>query len=815
MPVWNSAETLWQDIRYGLRQLRRNPGFAAVAIVTLALGIGASTAIFSVVDTVLINPYPYNGARRMVHFSVVGKRGNQKDWYSQREYRAIRDQNHVFDDVMAYSADDWVLSGEKVPEVVLVVEMTGNAFHYFGVPPLLGREWTRADAPRGKAPAAVAVLSFRFWKSHYAAARNVVGRSIRLNGRPYTIIGVLPRRFAWGGAKVYVPNDRSWKYVYVGARLRPGVTLGQARVDVSLILERFENMHPHSFPPGFTVGMENFKDWALGSFRESWLLLMLAVGLLLLIACSNVANMQLARAIAREPEIAVRASVGANWGRVIRQLLTESVLLSLLGGTLGIFLAHEGVRLIAFCLPPGAIPDETILRINSEALLFAVALSVAVGSLSGLAPALGLARLNLTGSLGYGGRVGTRGHRGNRIRRTLIIGEYAISLVLLASAGLTLRTFLALRAVKLGFDPAHILTMDIPVNWGAATWRGRVTDLDGILSQVKSMPGVKAAAISISTEPPPLAAFLHTSAYAQGTLPEDQHSLEMNVVSPGFFQTFHIPLFRGRIFSDGEVREGRQVVVLSRSAARLMWPAGQDPIGRQINLALEGWEVRGVAWPPNLNGWFQVVGVVGDVRNQGLEQPPKPAFYMPYSVLVPSGATLSVRAASNPLLLSNPIRSVIASEIHGQPVTNVGRLSDYLAAFALSHDRFSMVVFLLFGVLGLALSASGIYGVVSYVVSRRTHEIGIRMALGAQKRQVLWALIRETMGEAFIGIALGLAAAAAVTRLFASQLFRVSPIDPLTLVLASLALGAVALIACYVPARRATDVDPLTALRYQ
>lgn len=639
--------------------------------------------------------------------------------------------------------------------------------------------------------------------------------TIRLNDRPYTIIGVLPRRFAWNNAKIYVPTDRSWEYVYIGARLRPGVTLRQARADVSLIFKGFEKLHPHSFPPDFTVRMESLKDSALGSFRENLLLLMLAVSLLLLIACFNVANLQLARASARETEIAVRSSVGASRRRVIRQLVTESVLLALLGGALGIFLAYEGVRLIAFSMPPGGIPDETVLGVNGPALLFAVVLSVFVGSLSGLAPALGLARLNLTESLGYCGRTGAERYSGNQIRKALIIGGYAVSLVLLASAGLTLRTFLALRGVRLGFDPAHILTMDIPIHWGARSWRERVTDLDGILSRIKSLPGVKAAAMSISTELPPLPAFLHTSAYTQGAPAEDQHTLEMNLVSPGFFQTFHVPLLRGRIFTGAEVLRGQQVVVLSRSAARLMWPTGKDPVGSRIHLSLEAWEVHGDAWPPHLNGWCEVVGVVGDIRNQGFEEPSKPAFYIPYTLIVPSEATLSLRAASNPLLLSNEIRSVIASEMNGQPVTNVGRLSDYLAAFALSHDRFSAVVFLLLGVLGLALSAGGIYGVVSYVVSRRTHEIGIRMALGAQKRQVLWMIVTETMTLAVIGVVLGLGLAAGVTRLFANQLYRVSPLDPLTLTIVSLILVGVALVGCYIPARRATEVDPLVALRYE
>jgi putative ABC transport system permease protein len=321
--------------------------------------------------------------------------------------------------------------------------------------------------------------------------------------------------------------------------------------------------------------------------------------------------------------------------------------------------------------------------------------------------------------------------------------------------------------------------------------------------------------MSISTAPPPLPAFLHTSAYAQGRPAEDQHTLEMNLVSPGFFQTFHVPLAQGRIFTRAEVLQGQQVVVLSRSAARLMWPTGHDPVGRRVHLSLGTWEIQGIAWPQGLNGWCEVVGVVGDVRNQGLEQPSKPAFYIPYTLLVPSEATLSLRAASNPLLLSSEIRFVIASQMNGQPVTNVSRLSDYLATFALSYDRFSVVVFLLFGILGLALSASGIYGVVSYLVLRRMHEIGIRMALGAQTRQVLWMIITETMVLAVIGVVLGLGVAAGVTRLFASQLFRVSPLDPLTLTIVSLTLVGVALVGCYIPARRATEVGPLLALRYE
>jgi putative ABC transport system permease protein len=813
---WRWLESFLQDLRYGLRQLRRNPGFTMVAVLTLALGIGASTAIFSVVYTVLVNPYPYKGAGRMVNFSIIGKGGSQSDSYSLEELRAIRDQNHVFDGVIGYSAHDWVLSGGKVPESVFVTEMAGNAFQYFGVPPLFGREWTRTDAPKEKTPAQVAILSFRFWKEHYASAGDVIGKSLRLNGRPYTIIGVLPRRFTWHNADVYLPTDRSWKYVWIGARLRPGVTLGQAKADVSLIFERMEKRHPHTFPPGgFTVKVERLDNWALGSFREKLILLVLAVGLLLLIACSNVANLQLAKASGREAEVAVRTSVGASRERVIRQLLTESMLLSLLGGALGTLLAFEGVRLIVLIMPPNAIPHETILGVNGQALLFAVVLSVAVGSLSGLAPALGLAKLNMAESLSHAGRGGAGSTGRNRIRRALIIIEYAVALVLLVSAGLTLRTFLALRAVGLGFDPSHILTMDIPIHWGATSWKERVTDLDGILSRIKSLPRVEASALSISTEPPPLPAFLHTSVYAQDASAEERHTVQMNLVSPGFFQTFRVPLIRGRIFTSAEVHQGRQVVVVSRSTAKLLWPANEDPVGRRIHLSLEGWEIKGIAWPPDLNGWCEVVGVVGDVRNQGLERPPKPAFYIPYTLLVPSEATLSLRAASNPLLLSKEVRFAIASEMNGQPVTNVWRLSDYLAAFSFSHDRFSVVLFLLFGLLGLALCASGIYSVVSYVVSRRTHEIGIRMALGARKGQVLWMVIREMMVLVLIGVGVGIAGASGVTWLFADQLFSVSPLDPLTLVVVSLILASVALFACYVPARRATKVDPLIALRYE
>lgn len=815
--VWTFGwlEQLWRDIRYGLRQLRRSPGFTAVVGVTLALGIGASTAIFSVVYPVLVNPYPYAGADRMVDFTIVGKtRGDERDWYSTDEFQALRDQNRVFDGMVAFNAFHKTLSGESLPEVVFVVSMSGNAFQYFGVAPLLGRQFTTADAPWREPPAAVAVISFRFWRRYYASAPNVVGKTLRLDGKLYTVVGVLPRRFAWSNAEIYLPYDQSWKYVWIGARLRPGVALGKARTDVGLILQRLARQHPQEYPlDGFTIKVLRLNDWALGSFRENLLLLVAAVGLLLLIACVNAATLQLARGKARETEIAVRASLGASRGRIIRQLLTENITLSLGAGALGVLLAYFGVRLILSIMPPYGIPNEAVLGVNGSALLFAVALSVAVGSLSGLTPALRLAKSELGESLAYGEKGGTRGGRRDRTRSALIVAECGIAMVLLAGAGLTFKSFLALRSVRLGFDPKQILNMDVPVDWGTAKWQERVTRLNAILSRVQALPGVQAAALSMSTEPPPLPGFLHTRAKAQGA--QESRVIQMDLVSSEFFRVFGVPLIQGRLLTNAEVQEGRQVAVVNRAMARLLWPVGENPVGRPVDLSLGPWEGDRVASPPGLSRWCQVVGIVGDVLNDGLQRPTQPAVYIPYSLFVDSEAALAVRTASNPLLLVNAVRSAIASEGNGQPVTNVGRFSDYLESFTLSHDRFSAVLFLVFGSLGLALCASGIYGVVSFALSRRTHEIGVRMALGAQRGQVLGMVIRETMAPVLLGFGLGLAGAAGVARLIANQLVGIRPFDPLTLVLISLILASAAGLACWVPARRATKVDPMVALRYE
>ncbi len=807
-------ETLVQDLRYGLRQLRRNPGFAAVVGVTLALGIGASTAIFSVVYPVLVNPYPYAGANRMVDFTIMGKtKGDERDWYSTDEFQALRDQNRVFDGVVAFNAFHKTLSGGSVPEIVLVSGMSGNAFHYFGVAPLLGRLFTAADAPWGKPPAPVAVISFRFWRQYYASAPNVVGKTLRLDGKLYTVVGVLPERFAWGNAEIYLPYDRSWKYVWIGARLRPGATLGEARTDVSLILQRLARQHPQEYPlGGFTIKLQRLNDWALGSFRQNLLLLVAAVGLLLLIACVNAANLQLAKGKARETEIAVRASLGASRGRIIRQLLTESVALSLAAGVLGVLSAYLGVRLILSIMPPYGIPNEAVLGVNGSALLFAVALSVAVGSLSGLTAALRLAKSAVGESLAYGEKGRTRGGRRDRTRSALIVAECGIAMVLLAGAGLTFKSFLALRSVRLGFDPEQILTMDIPVNWGTAAWQERVARLSAILRRIQAVPGVQAAALSSLTEPPPLPGF-RTPAQAQST--QEGRVVQMNLVSPEYFRIFNMALVEGRLFTNVEVQEGREVAVVNRTMAKLLWPSDENPVGRQVHLALGSWEVDGIARPPGLTGWCQVVGIVGDVLNDGVRQPTQPAVYIPYSILVEDEAALTLRTPSNPLPLVNTVRSAIASEGNGQPVTNVGRFSDYLEAFTLSHDRFSAVMLLVFGSLGLALCASGIYGIVSFALSRRTHEIGIRMALGAQRGQVLEMVMRETMAPVLLGFGVGLVGAAAVGRLIANQLVGNRPFDPLTLVLISSILAAAAALACYVPARRATKVDPMVALRYE
>jgi predicted permease len=637
----NLIETTIQDVRYGLRMLRKNVGFTAVAVLTLALGIGASTAIFSVAYPVLVNPYPYKGADRMVHFTIAGK-GDERDWYSADEFRAVRDQNRVFDGLVAYNAFHKVLSGENLPEVVFVTQMSGNAFEYFGVSPLLGRVFTTADAPWGKPPAPVAVISFRFWKRHYASAPNVVGRTLRLDGVLNTVIGVLPRRFAWDNAEIYLPYDQSWKYVWIGARLRPGVTLGQAPADVNLIFQRLASPHPRDYPlGGFTIKVERLDDWMLGSFRENLLLLVAAVGLLLLIACANAANLQLARGNARETEIVVRASLGATRGRIIRHLLTESVTLALAGGALGILMAYFGVHLIVSIMPPYGIPPEAVLGVNGPALFFALVLSVAVGSLSGLAPALRLSKSNLSESLSHGEKGGTESSDRRRTRNALIVSECAIALVLLVSAGLTFRSFLARRAVTLGFDPGRILTMDMPVNWGTTSWQKRVTVLNSILSRVQAVPGVQAAALSISTEPPPLPGFLHTSARTgEAAVPGDR-VVQMNLVNPGFFRTFEVPLIQGRLFTNAEVQEGRQVAVVNRAMARLLWPADENPVGRQVHLSLGPWEVDGVARPPGLNGWCQLVGVVGDMLNDGLQRPIQPGVYIPYSLLVHSETALA------------------------------------------------------------------------------------------------------------------------------------------------------------------------------
>jgi putative ABC transport system permease protein len=808
-------ETLLQDIRHGLRLMPKNLRFTVVAATTLALGIGASTAIFSVVYPVLVNPYPYAGADRMVDFTIVGKtKGDERDWYSTDEFQALSDQNRAFDGIVGFNTFHNTLSGGNVPEIVFVAGMSGNAFQYFGVDPLLGRLFTTTDAPWGKPPAPVTVISFRFWRRYYASAPNVVGKTLRLDGKLYTVVGVLPRRFAWLNAEIYLPYDQSWKYVGIGARLRPGVPLGEAREDVSLILQRLARQHPREYPlDGFTIRLQGLNDWAVGSFRENLLLLVAAVGLLLLIACVNAANLQLARGSARETEIAVRASLGASRGRIVRQLLTESVTLSLAGGTLGVLLAYVGVRLIVSIMPPYGIPAEAVLGVNGSALLFAVALSVAVGSLSGLTPAMRLAKSGLGESLAHGDKGGTGGSRRDRTRNALIVAECGIAMVLLVSAGLTFKSFLALRSVGLGFDPKQILTMDIPVNWGTAGWQERVARLNAILRRIEAVPGVQTAALSSSTEPPPLPGSLHTPAQAQGT--QEGRVVQMNLVSPEFFRIFNMLLLKGRLFTNVEVQKGREVAVVNRAMAKLLWPSDENPVGRQVHLSLGSWEVDGVARPPGLSGWCQVVGIVGDVLNDGLQQPTQPAIYIPYSILVFDEAALTLRVPSNPLPLANAVRSGIASEENGQPVTNVGRLSDYLASFTWSHDRFSAVMFLVFGSLAVALCASGIYGVVSYALSRRTHEIGVRMALGAQGKQVVRMMIWQAMTPVLAGFAFGLVAAAGVTRIILNQLFGVRPFDSATVTLVSLILVAVAILACYLPARRATKVDPMVALRYE
>jgi predicted permease len=804
-------QDLWQDLRYGARKLRQSPGFTLVAVMTLALGIGANTAIFSVVNAVLLRPLPFEQPEQLVRvFGTNARRSNFTRPHSYLNFNDLRAQNQTFEALAAYGGASAALSGAEAPEQITGVIASGDIFRVLGTKPLMGRLLEPGDERPGGSNAVV--ISHGLWLRRFGGDPQIVGRAIKLDGRAREIVGVTPPDFGFefvtDAADFWTPIDptasgyqaRGAIFLEAIGRLKPGVSVEQAGTDLGVVASRLEQQYQDS-NAGIGVRLASAQEELVGDVRQTLLVLLGAVGFVLLIACANVANLLLARAAGRHREIAVRSALGAGRGRIVRQLLTESLLLALAGGALGLLFALWGVRLLSAFVPEN-VPRFGETSTDLRVLGFTLAASVLTGLLFGLAPALQSSRFDLNEALKEGGRGGTDGRGRARVRGLLVVSEVALSLVLLIGAGLLVKSFFNLRNTNPGFDPSDTLTASLSLSPVRYDTDEEVADFYRLLvERVRQLPGVESAG---AVTPLPLSGnnlSFSFSVVGQPPLPPGQRqSASARFVTPDYFRAQGVPLRAGRVFTDADKAGAPGAVIVNEAFARRYLP-GVEPLGQRLRLGFN-----------NIEG--EVVGVVGDMRGGSLASTPVPEYYVPQAVVAFSDLTLVVRTAGDPASLTAALRRVVSEMDREQPLYDV-RTMESLVARSVARQRFSMTLVGVFAVLAMLLSAVGIFSVMSSLVAQRSHEIGIRMALGARPRHILSMVVRHGVGLTLVGVAVGLAAAVALTRLMSGLLYEVSATDPVVYGGITALLAAVALLACYLPARRATKVDPLIALRYE
>lgn len=809
-------ETLFNDIRYGIRGLLKRPGFTFIAILTLALGVGANTAIFSVVNGVLLRPLPFENAEQLVVPWGSLERSDAAQVVSYPDFIDWREQTQTLAFVAAHTSAGALLYDREEPELISGAAVSADIFPVLGIKPVLGQPFTREqDQPNSPR---VMALSYNLWQQRFNADPNIIGRQLRIGSVNATVVSVLPPDFKFPVSanktdflQTLAPalgerTERRGSYALrVVARLKPGVTVAQAANEMKLIGQRIEHQHPDE---GLRLGLQlvTLHEATVGRVRGALLILLGAVGLVLLIACANIANLLLARAASRHKEMAVRTAIGANRWRIIRQLLTESLLLSSLGGGLGLLLAVWGLNLIITASPLD-IPRLKDVGLDARVLGFTAAISILTGIVFGLAPALKASRINLNESLKEGGRGATEDFKRNRVRSLLVISEVALSLLLLVGAGLLLKSFLQLREVNPGFNAENVLVTDISLaRTKYPTVEQQQAAFAEIADRTNAVPGVAATGM---VDLLPLAGGASATTFfiagRPAPLAQDKPRSNRRTIMGDYFGALRIPLLKGRAFSDRDVKTAPQVIIVNETFARSYFP-GEEALGKRITIEVDP------AVNPNPPSQ-EIVGIVGDVRHVSLEEEAGSEFYQPFAQTPSRFLSLVVRTHSDdPASLAMSVRNAVKQVDKEQYVPDIKPMSQMLAN-SVAQRRFNTLLFGLFAIVALILASIGIYGVLSYSVTQRTQEIGIRMALGAQVRDVFKLVVGQAMALVLVGVGIGLLGAFAITRVMSRMLFGVSATDPLTFASVATLLAVIAFLACLLPARRATKVDPVVLLR--
>ena len=811
----NWLSDLAQDLRYGLRMIAKTPAVSAIAIIALALGIGANTAIFSVVNAVLLRPLAFKQPDQLVMvWDNAAHLGFPKDTPSPANFLDWRQQNHVFSAMAALTSRSFNLTGVGEPERLDGRRVSANLFDLLGVRPLLGRTFLEEEDKPGTK---VVLLSEGLWQRRFGADPGIIGRGVTLNGESYTVVGVLPRTVQLPSQdnthdQLWVPiaftsedaAQRGSHYLDVMARLKPGISLKQAQADMETVAAALAQTYP-DMNAGRGAVVTPLHEQVVGAIRPALLVLLGAVAFVLLIACANVANLLLARAAARQKEIALRLALGASRSRMIRQFLTESLLLALIGGAVGLLFSLGGLAVLKRFVPPD-ISLAGGISIDAKVLLFTLVVSALTGLVFGLAPAFHAVHSNLNETLKETGRDSAAGVRGNRLRNILVVAEVAVSFILLIGAGLLINSFMHLRNLNPGFRIDHLLTMKVELSETKYPDKERrAAFFDELTRRVKSLPGVESVAVGDNLPFTYNGNSLSIGVEGIPDPPVDQWpDVVLRVIGPNYFTTMGIPMVEGRDFSEQDNAQGKPVVIVTEKTAKHYWP-GQSPIRKRLKPG--GTSGKGA--------WYEVVGVVKDVRQNDFVAEPKMQMYMPHSQVrfFPANA-LVVRTKVEPLSVAPSIRNQIWGIDKDQPVSDIRTMDDIVAS-AVARQRFSMLLLGVFAGLALVLAAVGIYGVMSYSVAQRTREIGIRMALGAQRSDVLKMTVGQGLKLVGVGVVIGLIAAVIVTRVMSSLLFGISATDPMTFLSITFVLVGVSILASYIPALRATRIDPMLALRYE